>query len=82
MVDIASKEYSVTLVLGSKNVGKSTYCRCLVNSLLSRFPRVAFLDIDVGQGEYVTEGVLTLSIVEEPQLRSSSVPCVKEPLFR
>ncbi len=82
MTDITSKEYSVTLVLGSKNVGKSTYCRCLVNSLLSHFSRVAFLDIDVGQGEYVTEGILTLSTIEEPQLRSSSVPCVKEPVFR
>ena len=53
-----------------------------VNSLLSHFSRVAFLDIDVGQGEYVTEGILTLSTIEEPQLRSSSVPCVKEPVFR
>ena len=82
MIDISTKEYSVTLVIGPKNVGKSTYCRCLVNTLLSHFSRVAYLDIDVGQGEYATEGVLTLSTIQEPQLRSSSVPCVNEPVFR
>ena len=63
-------------------MGKSTFCRSLVNSLLLRFPQVAYLDIDVGQGEYSPAGLLTLSLIAEPQLRSSSVPCVERESVR
>lgn len=74
MKTIAACERSVTLVMGSKNVGKSMFCRGLLNSLLNHTPKVAFLDLDVGQGEFTTEGILSLTVVTEPQIRTSSVP--------
>ena len=62
------------MVIGSSNVGKSTYCRTLVNSLLNRHQRVAMLDVDVGQNEFATEGILSLTVLDTPQFRSSCVP--------
>ena len=63
-------------------MGKSTFCRSLVNSLLLHFPQVAYLDIDGGQGEYSPAGLLSLSLLAEPQLRSSSVPCIERQSIR
>ena len=65
------------MIAGKSNVGKSTYCRYLLNRLLTRFPHIAFLDVDVGQGEFTLEGTLALTIVSEPQLRTSSATTTK-----
>lgn len=69
-----NSEVSATLVIGSSNVGKSTYCRVLVNSYLNRYEKIAFLDVDVGQNEFSTEGVLSLVVLDSPQFRTSCVP--------
>ena len=66
------------MVIGSSNVGKSMYCRVLINQLLNIVPKVVFLDIDVGQCEYTTEGVMSLTVIETPQFRASTVPCVHD----
>ena len=66
------------MVIGSSNVGKSMYCRVLINQLLNTVPKVVFLDIDVGQCEYTTEGVMSLTVIETPQFRASTVPCVHD----
>ncbi len=47
---------AMVAVCGSKNVGKSTFARLLVNSLLNAHPHVAFLDIDCGQPEFTCPG--------------------------
>ncbi len=63
---------------GAKAVGKSTWCRALVNTLLSgpgdsvhgassRSP-VLFLDLDIGQPELGPPGMLALYHVTEPLL--------------
>ena len=39
---------AVIVVCGSKKVGKSTFCRQLVNSLLNHHPAVAFMDTGMG----------------------------------
>ena len=75
--EILKAEHSIIMVAGKSNVGKSTYCRYLLNRLLTQFPRVAFLDVDVGQGEFTLEGTLALSLVSEPQLRTSSATTTK-----
>lgn len=72
--EIAKDGNSITMVIGVSNVGKSVYCRLLVNTLLAKYKRVAFLDMDVGQGEFTTEGVLSINIIDTPQFRSSTVP--------
>ena len=66
------------MVIGSSNVGKSMYCRVLINQLLNIVPKVVFLDIDVGQCEYTTEGIMSLTVLESPQFRASTVPCVHD----
>ena len=63
--------------MGAKNVGKSMFCRGLLNALLNRNRKVALLDLDVGQGEFTIEGMFSLTQVTEPQLRTSSVPHVE-----
>ena len=46
-------------VCGPKGVGKTTFCRFLVNSLLNYHPVVAFLEADVGQCEFTPPGLGT-----------------------
>ena len=74
----ASQGAPVVLVAGPKGSGKSTFCRTLVNAILSRPARlssgnlsdqkldrpVAFLDIDPGQPEYSLPGQLSLSLLQ------------------
>ena len=54
------------LVLGAKNVGKSSFARVLLNRLLSLHPRVAYLDCDPGQPEFTPPGLLSLHLVDKP----------------
>ncbi|KAI9466644.1 hypothetical protein BJY52DRAFT_1233362 [Lactarius psammicola] len=56
----------VLLVKGQKNSGKSTFARTLVNRLISRYRRVAFLECDIGQSEFTPGGMVALNIVERP----------------
>ena len=74
MNEIAKDANSITMVIGVSNVGKSVYWRLLVNKLLTKFKKVAFLDMDVGQGEFSTEGVLSINLIDTPQFRTSTVP--------
>lgn len=46
----------VIAVCGSKAVGKSTFCRLLMNRMLARWAHVAFLDTDCGQPEFTVPG--------------------------
>lgn len=79
---ISSSSMSVTLVCGSRNAGKSVYCRALRNSLLNNHEKVAFLDIDVGQGDGTPEGYLSLSLFSTPHFRGSTVCHINRHLFR
>ncbi|DAZ97462.1 TPA: hypothetical protein N0F65_009945 [Lagenidium giganteum] len=56
------------VVCGAKGVGKSTFCRYLVNRLLSRFDVVAFLDTDLGQPELTPPGLVSLHALAAPLL--------------
>ncbi|KAK9119544.1 hypothetical protein Scep_017637 [Stephania cephalantha] len=42
----------VTVVCGAKNSGKSTFCRFLLNNIIQRYGKVAYLETDVGQAEF------------------------------
>ncbi|XP_038723876.1 polynucleotide 5'-hydroxyl-kinase NOL9 isoform X2 [Tripterygium wilfordii] len=68
----------IALVCGPKNSGKTTFSRYLLNVLLSRYRKVAYLDTDVGQSEFTTPGFLSLTVVDAltPDL---AVPCMKRP---
>ena len=57
---------ATVLLLGQANVGKSTLARFLTNFLLNSYPKVAFLECDVGQAEFTPFGVIALNLVDEP----------------
>ncbi|KAJ8016939.1 hypothetical protein DPEC_G00012560 [Dallia pectoralis] len=58
----------VIVVCGPKNVGKSTYNRHLINTLLNHTASVEYLDCDLGQTEFTPSGCLSLCTVREPLL--------------
>ncbi|KAM4609660.1 polynucleotide 5'-hydroxyl-kinase NOL9 [Polymixia lowei] len=58
----------VILVCGSKNVGKSTFIRILINTLLNHTTSIDYLEGDLGQTEFTPAGCLSLSTVREPLL--------------
>ncbi|KAF3654358.1 putative polynucleotide 5'-hydroxyl-kinase NOL9-like isoform X2 [Capsicum annuum] len=55
----------VALVCGPKNSGKTTLSRLLVNVLLQRYKKVAYLDTDVGQTEFTPPGLLSLTTIDK-----------------
>ncbi|MED6269694.1 hypothetical protein CHARACLAT_002308 [Characodon lateralis] len=59
---------AVILVCGIKNVGKSTFIRLLVNTLLNHTSSVDYLEGDLGQTEFTPAGCLSLATVKEPLL--------------
>lgn len=58
----------VILVCGTKNVGKSTFIRVLINTLLNYTASVEYLEGDLGQTEFTPAGCLSLLTVREPLL--------------
>ncbi|KAF7308571.1 Fungal-trans domain-containing protein [Mycena chlorophos] len=63
---IIERTEPVILVKGPKNSGKSTFSRALVNRLLSRYRKVAFLECDIGQSEFTAGGMVALNLVDSP----------------
>ncbi|XP_068453468.1 polynucleotide 5'-hydroxyl-kinase NOL9 [Clinocottus analis] len=59
---------AVILVCGTKNVGKSTFIRTLINNLLNHTASVDYLEGDLGQTEFTPAGCLSLSTVRRPLL--------------
>lgn len=66
----------VVLVCGPKSSGKSTFSRLLANRMVTGigsnkqrvWPGVSILDIDPGQPEFSSPGVISLVRIEEPNL--------------
>ncbi|KAF7838396.1 polynucleotide 5'-hydroxyl-kinase NOL9 [Senna tora] len=68
----------VALICGPKNCGKTTFSRHLLNVLLRRYRKVAYLDTDVGQPEFTPPGFLSITIIDKVT-PDFSVPCLKTP---
>lgn len=68
----------IALICGAKNSGKTTFSRYLLNVLLKRYRKVAYLDTDVGQPEFTPPGFVSLTLVDKltPDL---TIPCLKTP---
>ncbi|KAG8998101.1 Polynucleotide 5'-hydroxyl-kinase grc3 [Tulasnella sp. 427] len=58
---------TVTLVKGPGRSGKSTFARTMLNRMLSRYEKVAYLDCDIGQSEFGPGGTVGLYLLSEPQ---------------
>lgn len=56
----------VCLVKGPKNAGKSTFARTLLNRLVTKYARVAFLECDLGQSEFTPGGMVALNVLDTP----------------
>ncbi|WVR06480.1 hypothetical protein IAU60_003511 [Kwoniella sp. DSM 27419] len=67
----ALHEPFLSLVKGPKRSGKSTLARTLLNNLLGSYARVAWLECDLGQGEFGCGGVVGLWILDKPVLGPS-----------
>ncbi|XP_034029316.1 polynucleotide 5'-hydroxyl-kinase NOL9 [Thalassophryne amazonica] len=59
---------AVILICGTKNVGKSTFIRILINTLLNHTAGVDYLEGDLGQTEFTPSGCLSSLTVTEPLL--------------
>lgn len=68
----------IVVVCGAQNVGKSTFARFLVNTLLRRYKKVGYLDTDVGQPEFTPPGCLSVHILEKANPDLSTV-CLRTP---
>ena len=56
----------VILVRGPKRSGKSTMARAAINRLLQAYEKVAWLECDLGQGEFGCGGVVGLWVIHSP----------------
>ncbi|WWC62750.1 uncharacterized protein I303_105347 [Kwoniella dejecticola CBS 10117] len=61
----------IGLVKGPKRSGKSTFARAVLNNLLERYERVAWLECDLGQGEFSPGGVVGLWVLDKQVLGPS-----------
>ncbi|KAI3504631.1 hypothetical protein L2E82_46541 [Cichorium intybus] len=68
----------ICVICGPPNSGKTTFSRHLLNILIKRYRRVAYLDTDVGQAEFTPPGCLSLTLVDKitPDL---AIPCLRTP---
>ncbi|XP_064401052.1 polynucleotide 5'-hydroxyl-kinase nol9-like isoform X2 [Halichondria panicea] len=64
--EVAANDGAKVLVCGPGNSGKSTHCRFLINYMLNRYPRVCYLECDLGQPEFSVPEVLSLHIITAP----------------
>ncbi|CAG8454517.1 4313_t:CDS:10 [Ambispora leptoticha] len=60
------RAFPVIILFGHKKVGKSTFSKFLINTLLNRHPRIAYIESDIGQPEFTPSGIVSLSIVDSP----------------
>ncbi|KAJ7644095.1 hypothetical protein FB45DRAFT_896891 [Roridomyces roridus] len=63
---VSESSTGVYLIKGHKKSGKSTFARTLLNRLLLRYRRVAFLECDLGQSEFTPAGMVALNIIDTP----------------
>ncbi|GFP79971.1 polynucleotide 5'-hydroxyl-kinase nol9 [Phtheirospermum japonicum] len=73
-----SVAFPIAFVCGPKNSGKTTFSRHLLNVLLQRHKKVAYLDTDVGQTEFTPPGLLSLTVIDKITL-DLAIPCLKTP---
>ncbi|KAG0272786.1 Polynucleotide 5'-hydroxyl-kinase grc3 [Linnemannia exigua] len=62
------KRPPVSVVCGGKKMGKSTFSRLILNRMLNRYRKVAFIECDIGQSEFTPVGMVALHIIETPAL--------------
>ena len=76
-----AKPAQCTLVIGAKNIGKSTFTQYFVNSLVSKGASVDLMDLDSGQCDYSPPGLVSLHRITRPILTTGAFrkyePCLQ-----
>jgi len=62
---IAYSSTPIVFICGAKNCGKTTFSRYLLNILLQKYTKVAYLDTDVGQPEFTPPAFVSLTVVHK-----------------
>jgi polynucleotide 5'-hydroxyl-kinase GRC3/NOL9 len=62
---ISRNSEAIFFVGGSNRVGKSTFCRYMMNRILSHRSRVALLDLDIGQPHFALCGTISLTLLSD-----------------
>ncbi|XP_061195387.1 polynucleotide 5'-hydroxyl-kinase NOL9-like [Saccostrea echinata] len=65
---LSSDPAPIVMVVGGKNVGKSTLNRYLVNHTLNKRSELCYLECDIGQTEFTPPGCISLQLVNGPIL--------------
>lgn len=65
---ITTKSCPIVFVVGGRNVGKTTYSKYLVNSLLNTHASVGYLDCDLSVPEFSPFGLASVKLVKNPLL--------------
>ncbi|EIM23010.1 hypothetical protein E3Q22_00603 [Wallemia mellicola] len=60
-----SAEPYIAIVKGWKNTGKSAFSRLLSNTLKNSHKKVAYLECDIGQSEFMPSGCVSLHLLDE-----------------
>ncbi|XP_076921310.1 polynucleotide 5'-hydroxyl-kinase NOL9-like [Bidens hawaiensis] len=76
--DSVTSPAPICVVCGPPKSGKSTFSRHLLNVLIGRYRRVAYMDTDVGQAEFTTSGCLSLTVISE-ETPDLAMPCLRTP---
>lgn len=64
------------ITVGGKNTGKSTFNKCLVNSLLSgNASEVLYVDLDIGQPEFGVPQTLSAYLLKAPVIGKGFLKC-------
>lgn len=77
--ELAPQQRQVVFVCGNRKVGKSTFCRYLVNRMLNYHKKVAFIDFDCGQAEFTPPGFVAFSVREGPFTSPNFVNLSQQP---
>lgn len=64
----------VAMVVGAKDVGKSTLCRILLNYATRLGRKPLYVDTDVGEGAFAIPGTLMGMLVERPATIEDGIP--------
>lgn len=75
--ELARKKRLVVLVLGSVDVGKSSFVLHVSNVLASEGLKVGVVDADIGQAKIGPPAAIKAGILERPVLQLEDVPCVE-----
>lgn len=68
------------ITIGGKNTGKSTFNKCLGNSILSVYPRYLHIDLDIGQPEFGAPQTISAHVIDSPTVGRGFLKCHKAEL--